>query len=329
MIKYSVIGTSWITKSFIEGANLYEALSLDGVYSRSIEKGASFADATGAKKVFTDFNDLASSDTELVYVASPNVCHYEQCKALLLNGKHVICEKPITITAEEFKELCSIANEKNLVYFEAIMYMHTPLRNVLKEAVAKIGNIRSATIDFSQLSSKYQALKNGELPNIFNPEMETGALMDLGIYCIYPALYLFGEPEEIDVRVNMMSSGVDGSGVITFVYKDKLLSIPYSKTSQAGVDSDIQGDKGTISTTSISKLENIVLKYSDGTKEIISGETPKFKLMGYEAISFYKFITEKEKHLDEYNKCTDMCIKVAKVTEFIRLKAGIKFPTDK
>ena len=82
MIKYSVIGTSWITKSFIEGANLYEDLSLDGVYSRSFEKGSAFAEETGAKRVFTDFNDLASSDTDLVYVASPNVCHYEQCKAL-------------------------------------------------------------------------------------------------------------------------------------------------------------------------------------------------------------------------------------------------------
>ena len=152
MLKYSVIGTSWITKSFIDGANLYEDLCLDGVYSRSFEKGTAFANETGAKRVFTDFNDLVSSDTDLVYVASPNVCHYEQCKALLMNGKHIICEKPITITAKEFRELCDLANEKGLVYFEAIMYMHTPLRQTLKDAVAKIGNIRSATVDFSQLS---------------------------------------------------------------------------------------------------------------------------------------------------------------------------------
>ena len=150
MIKYSVIGTSWITKSFIEGANLYADLSLDGVYSRSFEKGSKFAEETGAKRVFTDFNDLASSDTDLVYVASPNVCHYEQCKTLLSNGKHIICEKPITITAEEFNELCNIANEKNLVYFEAIMYMHSPARKILKDAVAKIGKIRSATSPMSR-----------------------------------------------------------------------------------------------------------------------------------------------------------------------------------
>ena len=47
MLKYSVIGTSWITKSFIDGANLYEDLCLDGVYSRSFEKGSAFAKETG------------------------------------------------------------------------------------------------------------------------------------------------------------------------------------------------------------------------------------------------------------------------------------------
>ena len=106
MIKYSVIGTSWITNSFIEGASLCDELVLDGVYSRSAQKGSAFAEETGAKRVFGSFEELLSSDTDLVYVASPNVCHYSQCKALLESGKHIICEKPITITAEEFLSLC-------------------------------------------------------------------------------------------------------------------------------------------------------------------------------------------------------------------------------
>ena len=197
MIKYSVIGTSWITKSFVDGASLCNELVLDGVYSRSAQKGEAFAKETGAQRVFNSFDDLLQSDTELVYVASPNVCHYAQCKNLLDNGKHVICEKPITITSDEFSRLASLAREKNLVYFEAIMYMHSPARAVLKDSVAKIGNIRSASIDFSQLSSKYKALVNGELPNIFNPEMKTGALNDLGIYCVYPVVDLFGVPQDI------------------------------------------------------------------------------------------------------------------------------------
>ena len=108
-IKYSVIGTSWITNSFIEGAKLVDGLILDGVYSRSEEKGKAFAQAVGAQRVFTSIEEVADSDTDFVYVASPNSCHYEQCKFLLENKKHVICEKPITVTSEEFSKLFFLA----------------------------------------------------------------------------------------------------------------------------------------------------------------------------------------------------------------------------
>lgn len=320
MIKYSVIGTSWITKSFIEGANLYEDLSLDGVYSRSFEKGSKFAEETGAKRVFTDFNELVSSDTDLVYVASPNVCHYEQCKALLLNGKHIICEKPITITAEEFRELCDIANEKKLVYFEAIMYMHTPLRQVLKDAVSKIGNIRSATIDFSQLSSKYQALKNGELPNIFNPEMKTGALNDLGIYCVYPVIDLFGMPERITPVQHFLHTGADGSGSAAFEYSDKLVTITYSKVGQSRSPSQIMGDEGTVTIESISKLDGIKLYNNAGEETLLNGETDKKYLMGNEAKSAVDFILKREKTDKFLKECQLMNEKVLLCMEKMRVE---------
>ncbi|MBE6800755.1 MAG: Gfo/Idh/MocA family oxidoreductase [Ruminococcaceae bacterium] len=320
MLKYSVIGTSWITKSFIEGANLYEDLSLDGVYSRSFEKGRAFAEETGAKRVFTDINDLAFSDTDLVYVASPNVCHYEQCKLLLLNGKHVICEKPITITADEFKELCNIAKQNNLVYFEAIMYMHTPLRQVLKDAVSKIGNIRSATIDFSQLSSKYQALKDGELPNIFNPEMKTGALNDLGIYCVYPVIDLFGMPEKITPVQHFLHTGADGSGSAAFEYSDKLVTITYSKVGQSRSASQIMGDEGTITIDSISKLDGIKFYNNAGEETILNGETDKKYLMGNEAKSAIDFILGRQGTDKFLKECQLMNEKVLLCMEKMRVE---------
>lgn len=320
MLKYSVIGTSWITKSFIDGAKLYEDLCLDGVYSRSFEKGSAFAEETGAKRVFTDFNALASSDTDLVYVASPNVCHYEQCKALLLNGKHIICEKPVTITAEEFNELCNIANERKLVYFEAIMYMHTPLRQALKDAVSKIGNIRSATIDFSQLSSKYQALKNGELPNIFNPEMKTGALNDLGIYCVYPVIDLFGMPEKITPVQHFLHTGADGNGSAVFEYKDKLVTITYSKVGQSRSPSQIMGDEGTVTIDSISKLDGIRLFNNTGEETLLNGETDKKYLMGNEAKSAIDFILRREETDNFLKECQLMNEKVLLCMEKMRVE---------
>ena len=320
MLKYSVIGTSWITKSFIEGANLYGDLSLDGVYSRSFEKGSAFVEEIGAKRVFTDFNDLVFSDTDLVYVASPNVCHYEQCKTLLLGGKHIICEKPITITAKEFNDLCKIANENNLVYFEAIMYMHTPLRQVLKDTVSKIGKIKSATIDFSQLSSKYPALKNGELPNIFNPEMKTGALNDLGIYCVYPVIDLFGMPEKITPAQHFLHTGADGSGSAAFEYADKLVTITYSKVGQSRSASQIMGDEGTVTIDSISKLDGIRLFNNNGEEKLLNGETEKKYLMGNEAKSAIDFILKRDETDNFLKECQLMNEKVLLCMEIMRVE---------
>ncbi len=308
MIKYSVIGTSWITRSFIEGAALTGELLLDGVYSRSVQKGEAFRKETGAQRSFSDLGELLGSDTELVYVASPNSCHYSQCKALLEAGKHVICEKPITITAEEFDTLTEIAREKALVYFEAIMYMHSPRRAVLKEWVEKIGRIRSANIDFSQFSSKYPLLldyesgKSPEMPNIFNPLMKTGALNDLGIYCVYPVIDLFGEPQKITAFQHFLSTGADGCGSAVYEYEDKLVTITYSKTGQSQGVSQIIGDKGTITIESISQTDGLSLYDTKGERLFhISPGEKKYCMMSeaQSAVDFIKNYDESSAFLEE------------------------------
>jgi predicted dehydrogenase len=300
-----------------------EELVLDGVYSRSLEKGQTFAQETGALRTFTNLDELIDSDTELVYVASPNVCHYSQCKALLEGGKHIICEKPITITSDEFSDLVSLAREKSLVYFEAIMYMHNKGREILKEAVAEIGNIRSATFDFSQLSSKYPALVRGELPNIFNPEMKTGALNDLGIYCVYPVIDLFREPKSVTAQQHFLFTGADGAGSAILKYDDKIVTITYSKTAESRSKSQILGDKGTITISSVSQLRGI--KCYDNKGDIIdsSEDETKQTLMANEARSMYNFLTDFEHNKGLYYECAAMSQKVLSCMEKMRTENGI------
>ena len=320
MVKYSVIGTSWITRSFIEGASLHEELILDGVYSRSPEKGKAFAEDTGARRVFTDFDALLHSDTDLVYVASPNVCHFEQCKALLLNNKHVICEKPITITLAEYKELCEIADSRGIVYFEAIMYMHSPARPVLKKAVSEIGRIQSANIDFSQLSSKYPALIRGENPNIFNPEMKTGALNDLGIYCVYPVVDIFGMPKEIIPCQHFLFTGADGSGSAVFKYDDKIVNITYSKVGQSRGVSQIMGDLGTVTIGSISQTDNIYIYDNNGVGTALVPDIDKKYHMGNEALSALHFIEDMASYREHYAECRLINEKVLACMEKMRVQ---------
>ena len=322
-MRYGVIGTGWIAKSFIDGARMLCNSDFVAVYSRTSESGNKFAQENKIDKVFTDINEFANGDFEAVYIASPNKLHYEQSKLMLENGKHVICEKPITVEPEELEELQLLAKEKGLIYCEAIMYMFNPARDLLKDAMSKIGKITSAHFDFSQLSSKYPAYKRGELPNIFNPVLATGCLMDLGIYCVYPALDLFGMPEKITACAHFMESGADGSGAASLVYPDKLINFTYSKLGQDRLGSQIFGDEGTIKIESISKLTNMNLVSNSLDIQEIIGDVEKERLMGYEAAGFEHFIANPD---DEYHRVTsERALQVSKIMKQIRDLSGIKF----
>ena len=322
-MRYGVIGTGWIAKSFIDGAREVCGSEFAAVYSRTAESGNKFAAENKIEKVYTDINEFANGDFEAVYIASPNRLHYEQSKLMLQSGKHVICEKPITVEPEELEELQALADEKGLIYVEAIMYMFNPAKDLLKDALGKIGKITSAHFDFSQLSSKYPAYQRGELPNIFNPALATGCLMDLGIYCVYPALDLFGLPEKITACAHFMESGADGSGTAGLLYPDKLITFTYSKLGQDRLGSQIFGDEGTIKIESISKLINMSITAKNGDIQEIIGDVPKEKLMGYEALGFERFIADPS---NEYYQVTrQRALQVSQIMKQIRDICGIKF----
>ena len=294
MIRYGVIGSGWIAEEFVKGANLVDGFVFSAMYSRTFEKGKAFAEKFADVPVYTDINEFAKSDIDAVYIASPNLLHYSQSKLMLENGKHVLCEKPITVLPEEFIELSELAESKGLVYTEAIMMLHLPQRKIIKEKLKSLGKISTAHFDFSQLSSKYSALIRGENPNIFNPEMKTGCLRDLGIYCFYPALDFFGKPEKIISSAGFLSTGADGYGSAILDYADKQVTLTYSKIGQDFSGSQIIGDKGTMTIGSVSKLTDIVIHYNDGATEKVYSDVEKHILMSAEAKDFSDYILGKK-----------------------------------
>lgn len=325
-MKYGTIGTSMITDNFIRSSRLVDGLDLTAVYSRRLEKGLEFSQKYGVKTVFTDMEQMASSDAiDAVYVASPNSLHYEQCKLFLQHGKHVLCEKPIAVTSVQVRELIDLARQKNVVYMEAIIMLHLPARLLLREALQKIGTITTARFDYSQLSSKYQSYLNGDVPNIFNPKFATGCLMDLGIYCVYPALDFFGMPEKITTAAGFLATGADGCGSSIFSYQDKQVTLSYSKTGQSRVGSEILGDKGTIVIDSISKLTGIKIVWNDGTEEPLVGDVPKDSIMSGEARSFFHYVTDRARYEEEYQYACELAVQVSETMGIMREQANIKF----
>lgn len=323
MIKYATIGTSFIAEQFVTGANATGKLQLGAVYSRKIDTGYAFAQKFGCKKVYTSLEDLANdSEIDAVYVASPNVFHSAQSEFLLNAGKHIICEKPITTSAAEYLRLKALADSKGLIYIEAIIPIYNPSRNRIKAALGEIGNICMAKIDYCQRSSRYDRFKNGEHVNIFDMSLHAGTLMDLGVYCVYAAVDLFGMPKNIKASANFLNNGADGSGIAIFEYDDFSAALTYSKTGQSVAPTEIVGDDGSIIMETAVYYQDAYL-VKDGKKMPLYNNVTKETLMGYEALAFCDFICGER--LDHYRQNSDICFMVHSCMDKIKSEAKIVY----
>lgn len=321
MIKYATIGTSFIAEQFVTGANATGRLQLGAVYSRKNDTGVAFAQKFGCDRVYTSLDELANdSEIQAVYVASPNSCHAEQTEFLLNAGKHIICEKPITTSAAEYKRLKTLADQKGLIYIEAIIPLYNTSRSRIKSAIGEIGNIAMAKIDYCQRSSRYDRFMSGEHVNIFDMSLFAGTLMDLGVYCVYAAIDLFGMPNNIKASASFLGNGADGSGVAIFEYDNFSASLTYSKTGQSIAPTEIVGDSGSvIMETAVYYQDAYLVK--QGNKTPLFDNVSKETLMGYEAMALCDFIEGKQ--LNEYELNSKICADVHTCMDKIKQEANI------
>ncbi len=321
MIKYATIGTSFIAEQFVTGANATGRLQLGAVYSRKNDTGVAFAKKFGCDRVYTSLDELANdSEIQAVYVASPNSCHAEQTEFLLNAGKHIICEKPITTSAAEYKRLKTLADQKGLIYIEAMIPLYNTSRSRIKSAIGEIGNIAMAKIDYCQRSSRYDRFMSGEHVNIFDMSLFAGTLMDLGVYCVYAAIDLFGMPNNIKASASFLGNGADGSGVAIFEYDNFSVSLTYSKTGQSIAPTEIVGDSGSvIMETAVYYQDAYLVK--QGNKTPLFDNVSKETLMGYEAMALCDFIEGKQ--LNEYELNSKICADVHTCMDKIKQEANI------
>lgn len=325
MIKYATIGTSKITEEFIAAARMDDRFFHAVVYSRNREKGEAFAKKNGCCKVITSL-DLLAVDKEIdaVYIASPNAFHYRQSMLFIEHKKHVICEKPITASAEEYRALKSLAKKNGVIYMEAITSRHAEWRLKVINAVNEIGKISSARIDYCQRSSRYDSFMAGEHQNIFDMSLYAGTLMDLGIYCVYGTLDLLGMPKDIYAKASFLKNGADGGGCAVFDYGEFLATLTYSKTGQSALGTEIIGDMGTLKIGLISQYSDVCL-IKDGKETVICGKSERPVLMSGEVKQFGNFILDYDRWEQEYQKISELAFNVQCCMDKIKLSAGIVY----
>lgn len=330
MISLGTVGSGWIVDSFLEGLARVPGIRHAAVYSRSGETAKAFAAKHGVEKTFTDLGEMARSDAvDAVYIASPNALHMEQSMLFLRHGKHVICEKSVTIKKEDSEILLKTAREQGVIFLEAIFPMHLPQMGMLEAAIKEISPVRIARFEFLQYSSKYNDFLAGAVPNIFNPALCTGSLLDLGVYCVYPAVHLFGLPKKIHAASFLLRTGADGAGCAILEYENgPLITLLHAKVGQARAESEIVGERGSITIGSVSRLENIRRWDSAGNATVLAGEGDKGEKMSWEIKSFVRYITDFENNRTEYERMGRLCCQVSGVMHEMRQASGVIFPAD-
>lgn len=326
MINLATVGTGDITEKFLSACRLTDRYEFRTAYSRSLENGEKFAKKQGFKHFSDNLISVAKSpEIDTVYMATPNVFHYEQSKLFLENGKNVICEKPITTDCKKYDELLALANEKALIYAEAIMSRHSAGREILLDALSQIGKISQARIDYCQLSSRYEKFKKGERVNIFDMSLAAGTLMDLGVYCVYAALDLLGKPDTVSASAAFADNGADLSGGAVLGYKDFTAVLSYSKIGQSAIGSEIVGDSGAIKIGSISQYADISL-VKNGKEALLLGIPDRAEVMRGEAEKFADYIENRDAFLGDYKSVCELTHNVHTCMDLIKQSAKIEYP---
>lgn len=324
MINFAVIGTNFVTDSFIEAANKSGKMKLVAVYSRSLERAKKYAKQYGAKLVFDDLEKMAECDEiDAVYIASPNSLHARQSICMMKHKKHVICEKTIASNEKELNEMIDVAHKNEVVLLEAMRSAQDPGFLKIKELLPEIGKIRRVSFRKCQYSRRYDKFKNGIIENAFRPELSNAALMDIGVYCVHPMVALFGLPVKIKSMSVKLKNGFEGSGAALLDYEDMQAELIYSKITASSIPSEIQGENASMLIDEIADTREITLIYNDGRKEVISIEKEENN-MCYEVEEFVCLIEKNSVHHPYlYHSKMELT-----VMDEIRRQEHIIFPAD-
>ncbi len=237
-VKWGVLGTANIAAGCtIPGMQLADNCELYAIAGRSAKKAEEFKERFGFKKFYGSYDELLEDDeVQAVYVPLPNGLHFQWVKAALEHKKHVLCEKPMAICADDARELYKTAEANGVILMEAYAYLHSPYVKNLKDDIASgiIGKV--VYIESTFVTQGYK-----EDIRLYK-EQGGGAMYDLGCYCTTMILSLNdAKPEYVKAVAEFTDKDVDAmtSAIIRF---DNGVRAAFNVGMILGKDTDARND---------------------------------------------------------------------------------------
>lgn len=271
IIRVGVVGTGRIAPRFITEAKYVSGIVVTSAYNPADSNGLSaFSDKykiTPYKQNYEQF--LYGIDA--VYIASPNETHYEYTKKALLNGKHVLSEKPVAFTKDESVELYKLAKENKVVLMEAVKAAYCPgfqqLINIAKSG--KIGRIVDVEVCFTRIADEASRERTDNIHG--------GAFLEFGPSTLLPVVKLLGNDyKSVNIDSINDENGVDIYTKVNIRYENAMATIKTGVAVKTEGQIVVSGTKGYIIAPSPWWLmKQFDVRYEDAT--LIEHYEPRFQ----------------------------------------------------
>ena len=309
------------------GHQLAEALqSLGGglyaVGNRTQSKAREFAARYGIPKVYERMEEVFDDpDVDIIYISTPHNTHINYLIPALSAGKHVLCEKSITLNSDELMWAIDCARTHNVVLAEAMTIYHMPLYRRLKEIVesGSLGALRMIQMNFG-------SFKEYDMANrFFNRALAGGAMLDIGVYALsFVRYFLTSQPTEVLSQVKYAPTGVDEqAGILLKNAQEEMAAITLSLHAKQPKRGTIAFENGYVEVFEYPRGEKAVITWTtDGrTEEIAAGSAAD--ALVYEVLDMEAAVAGERN--DMQLACT---IDVMDLMTNIRASWGMKYPEE-
>ncbi len=260
-LRWGIISTGNIASDFCADMTFVDNGELVAVGSRNIESAHAFADKFNIPNAYADYQSVYDDpNVDIIYVATPHNFHFENVRDALMAGKHVLCEKPITVSSEESQQLFDLAKQKQLFLMEAMWTYFLPAIVKAQQWVAEglIGKVKQIKADFGypmpyQLESR-----------VYREDLAGGCLLDMGIYPLaISTLFTDAELNNFYVKPQFAPNGVEDDLVMLANAGDVHLTLGTSFQCKLHNWAIIIGEKGSVVIPDFWRAKSCELYHSD------------------------------------------------------------------
>lgn len=321
-LNWGILGCGSIAKEFARAMN-NNGKRIYGVANRTYANAADFAQKYNVEKVYEKPEDIFIDDkVDIIYLSTPHNTHIHYIMQALKSGKHVLCEKAITLNSSQLQSAMELAAKRGLILAEAMTIYHMPLYKKLHDITksGKLGALRMIQLNFG--SFKEYDMNN----RFFNPNLAGGALLDIGVYALSCARWFMSEkPNNILSQVKFAPSGVDEQiGVLLMNNAQEMATISITLHAKQPKRAVIAYEKGYIEIYDYPRADKAVIVYTE------KAHTQTIEVGSTNDALYYEIIDMEKAVLGEYNEMhLDFTSDVMDIMTDIRKEWRFCYPDEK